>query len=65
MKYGELAQLNATQVEIPERTLSALVAEQVVKTGTLQRWQMRVTCSAIGKCASRWWRWRSAARARR
>lgn len=24
----------------------------------LRRWQMRVTCSAIGKCASRWWRWR-------
>ena len=24
----------------------------------LRRWQMRVTSSAIGKCASRWWRWR-------
>ncbi len=56
-EYAQLAQLNATQVEIPETTLSALVAEQAAKTPD-RRWQMRVTCSAIGKCASRWWRWR-------
>lgn len=57
-EYAQLAQLNATQVEIPETTLSALVAEQAAKHRMLRRWQMRVTCSAIGKCASRWWRWR-------
>ncbi|MGC6746719.1 hypothetical protein ACP0HM_33340 [Escherichia coli] len=58
-EYAQLAQLNATQVEIPETTLSALVAEQAAKKHRmLRRWQMRVTCSAIGKCASRWWRWR-------
>ncbi len=32
MLPGEYAQLNATQVEIPETTLSALVAEQAAKT---------------------------------
>lgn len=31
-EYAQLAQLNATQVEIPETTLSALVAEQAAKT---------------------------------
>ncbi|MGU0042503.1 hypothetical protein ACVXHA_01550 [Escherichia coli] len=46
------------QVEIPETTLSALVAEQAAENRMLRHWQMRVTCSAIGKCASRWWRWR-------
>ena len=30
--YAQLAQINATQVEIPETTLSALVAEQAAKT---------------------------------
>ncbi|STL42702.1 enterobactin synthase subunit F [Escherichia coli] len=57
-EYAQLAQLNATQVEIPETTLSALVAEQAAKTPDAPALQMRVTCSAIGKCASRWWRWR-------
>lgn len=31
-EYAQLAQINATQVEIPETTLSALVAEQAAKT---------------------------------
>ena len=31
-EYVQLAQINATQVEIPETTLSALVAEQAAKT---------------------------------
>ncbi len=31
-EYARLAQINATQVEIPETTLSALVAEQAAKT---------------------------------
>ena len=31
-EYAQLAQVNATQVEIPETTLSALVAEQAAKT---------------------------------
>ncbi len=41
-EYAQLAQINATQVEIPETTLSALVAEQAAKnTG----------CSGAGRCA--------------
>ncbi|STP21398.1 enterobactin synthase subunit F [Escherichia coli] len=31
-EYAQLAQINATQIEIPETTLSALVAEQAAKT---------------------------------
>ena len=62
--YAQLAQINATQIEIPETTLSALVAEQTAKTPDAPALADARYQFSYRKCASRWWRWRDLLRER-
>lgn len=49
-----LAQVNATAVDLPLTTLSALVAAQAAKPRMPRRWRMAAGSLATVRCASRW-----------
>ncbi|VDR29037.1 Enterobactin synthase component F [Raoultella terrigena] len=52
-----LAEINHTGIALPATTLSALVAEQALKTPDAPALADARCSSATAKCASRWWRW--------
>jgi enterobactin synthetase component F len=61
LSADELAQLAAVNdtAAAAATTLSALVAEQARKRRMPRRWRTPAGSSAIARCVSRWWRWRS------